>query len=755
MHRSRSERAPSFFWQGVLIILPVIALAGVGLASLRQDRLLAESEARAKANATADALVPALQNWFAIRASTKYFRQEPDRLRGFPANSASRPTDDPVFAYTTASAVGDLLPVALVGPAGDLIYPPPLRLVPTPQTLNMSRLTSEQSNLWSAALEAEFVHRDSSSAAAAWDHFLNTSPPDEFAARACYDCGLMLRKLGQTEESSERFGRVMKEYGTLVSEAGIPYRQLALLQCANDPTQPTASNSLWSVVCKEAVTHPTILSELLLSRALEQAHGESREEVENWVKIWNNHQDSREVYEQLYRHPYEDHQSPFLTQGRPIGQFFWFLRHQWFVFAGSVPNGSNGSNVLIVAESAFEIQNEARFIFGRPGVYAVGEPDYLGVDIELQGRHLLSANNTGVLLASREIRETSNDPDQFGLKLNIYLADPDVYYAHQHQRALIFGSLVAAAAIAALVGFFAARRAFHRQLHLSEMKSNFVSSVSHELRAPIASVRLMAEGLERGKVQDAQKQNEYFRFIVQECRRLSSLIENVLDFSRIEQGRKQYEFEPTDVVVLSQQTVKLMDTYATERQIKLALQITGTPFPYEMDGKAMQQALINLLDNAIKHSSKGSSVTVGLEFDPVVGTARCAVPVAERSVRRRNELPESGAPANSLRPLECGRGHRSSDKSRAGAMSLPSDRPILRFWVEDHGEGIPPEEHEKIFERFYRLGSELRRETQGVGIGLSIVKHIVEAHGGKIVVRSAPGQGSRFTIELPAKKEQS
>ena len=73
----------------------------------------------------------------------------------------------------------------------------------------------------------------------------------------------------------------------------------------------------------------------------------------------------------------------------------------------------------------------------------------------------------------------------------------------------------------------------------------------------------------------------------------------------------------------------------------------------------------------------------------------------------------------------------------------------MLLWVEDKGEGIPPEEHEKIFERFYRRGSELRRETQGVGIGLSLVKHIVEAHGGRVAVRSAPGQGSRFTIVLP------
>ena len=101
------------------------------------------------------------------------------------------------------------------------------------------------------------------------------------------------------------------------------------------------------------------------------------------------------------------------------------------------------------------------------------------------------------------------------------------------------------------------------------MKSNFVSSVSHELRAPIASVRLMAESLERGKVAGGEKQDEYFRFIVQECRRLSSLIENVLDFSRIEQGRKQYEFEPTDLAALTRETVKLMEPYAEEKGVKL------------------------------------------------------------------------------------------------------------------------------------------------------------------------------------------
>jgi signal transduction histidine kinase len=205
----------------------------------------------------------------------------------------------------------------------------------------------------------------------------------------------------------------------------------------------------------------------------------------------------------------------------------------------------------------------------------------------------------------------------------------------------------------------------------------------------------MAENLARGKLSSPERQDEYFHFIVQECRRLSSLIENVLDFSRIEQGRKQYEFEPSNLVALAETTVKLMAPYAAEKGVRLefvpALRVPIAEL--KVDGRALQQALVNLIDNAVKHSPQGEMVTVGMEC-------------------------ETG-----------------------GAVFLH---------VADHGPGIPPAEHEKIFERFYRLGSELRRETQGVGIGLSVVKHIVEAHGGRIRVSSEPGKGSRFTIELPA-----
>ena len=395
-------------------------------------------------------------------------------------------------------------------------------------------------------------------------------------------------------------------------------------------------------------------------------------------------------------------------------------------------------------------------------------PDYFGLSFELAGKPLVrsawdvrmwteehhggkgggwgkaySGELAKERLASAAI--TEDGVDQF--RVNVYLTSPETLYQRQRVRAFWFGSLIAAAAAAALLGLVTAWRAFHRQWRLSQLKSNFVSSVSHELHAPVASVRLMAESLERGKIPEASKQQEYFRFIVLECRRLSSLVENVLDFSRIEQGRKEYEFEPTDLYALTQQTVKLMEPYAAERQVALALAVPdpqllvapksdegGSTFNSQLllDGKAIQQALVNLIDNAIKHSPRGGTVTVGLES--VEGR------VASGKLAEHEETSNIEHRTSNIEPATTAVGLPSLDTRRSSLVTI---------FVEDHGEGIPPSEHEKIFERFYRRGSELRRETQGVGIGLSIVKHIVEAHGGKVRVRSGVGQGSRFTIELP------
>jgi signal transduction histidine kinase len=286
------------------------------------------------------------------------------------------------------------------------------------------------------------------------------------------------------------------------------------------------------------------------------------------------------------------------------------------------------------------------------------------------------------------------------LTVALYLTDTDKLYATYRVRLWLASGLVAVAALAALGGVAGAWRAFERQRRLGELKSNFVASVSHELRAPIAAMQLMSESLERGAVTDEARRREYFRLIGHECRRLASLVENVLDFSRIDRGRREYRFAPADILPIVERTIELMQPSASRRQVT----IVGTPASAsvapaigrrQVDAEALQQALMNIVDNAIKHSPAGAEVAVTVDADPL----------------------------------------------------------NVRLSVTDEGPGIPPEDRERIFEPFYRGGTELRRETAGIGIGLSIARHIVEAHGGRIDVESGPGSGSRFVIALPIARE--
>ena len=198
--------------------------------------------------------------------------------------------------------------------------------------------------------------------------------------------------------------------------------------------------------------------------------------------------------------------------------------------------------------------------------------------------------------------------------------------------------------------------------------------------------------------------------------RLSSLVENVLDFARIEEGRKTYHFAPTDMAALAQHAVDLMQPQAEAKGLRILLKCDPLPGVPRVDAGAMQQALINLLDNAVKFTPPGGGKS---------GSGSEA----------------SGTTASA--------GQQPLPLSTSTSTIQATLAPTTQGWsltVTDPGIGIPASEHSRIFDRFYRLGNELRRETTGTGIGLAIVKHIVEGHGGVITVLSEPGRGSEFCM---------
>ncbi len=252
-------------------------------------------------------------------------------------------------------------------------------------------------------------------------------------------------------------------------------------------------------------------------------------------------------------------------------------------------------------------------------------------------------------------------------------------------------TVLAALSLVMIGGIFLTYRNVSREMNLARLKSDFVANVSHELRTPLALIRLYAETLELGRLTAKDKYQEYFRIIREESERLTALINNILDFSRIEAGRKEYEFKETDLPDLVRSTLDSYRFQIEQNGFAFEENISRDIPPVNVDREAIARSLLNLVNNALKYSKDQKFIGV--------------------SLYRTN-----------------------------GSVKLE---------VCDHGIGIPPAEQEKIFEKFYRCGDPLVHNIKGSGLGLSLVRHIVRAHGGDVQVESTPEKGSKFTIALP------
>jgi signal transduction histidine kinase len=241
------------------------------------------------------------------------------------------------------------------------------------------------------------------------------------------------------------------------------------------------------------------------------------------------------------------------------------------------------------------------------------------------------------------------------------------------------------------IGIVVMIRAVIHESEISRMKSEFVSNVSHELKTPLALIRLFGETLESGIVNDERKRQEFYVIIRKESERLTHLINNVLDFSRMDTGVKEYNFKEADLIEVVRSTLEAYKFHIRDDGFKIESELPDESVTLKIDKDAISQVLLNLLNNAVKYSEEKKYILVKV----------CV-------------------------------------NSTSALIS-----------VTDHGVGMPKEELKKIFDKFYRVSTSKTRETRGTGLGLTLAKHIIEAHGGTIEVESEVGKGSRFTVRLP------
>ena len=280
------------------------------------------------------------------------------------------------------------------------------------------------------------------------------------------------------------------------------------------------------------------------------------------------------------------------------------------------------------------------------------------------------------------------------LLLNLFEDDPGRSMAQiRHLRTWYF-SIIAVVFLAVTLAMVSLWLNAREQILLAQKKDDFVSAVSHELRTPLTSIRMHAEMLEKNWIKSQDKLGEYYRSMRTESERLSRLIENVLDFSRIQKGRKKYMFKLGDINKCVADVVEMMRAYAAQRGFQIQMQ-PGQCGEITFDSDAVTQIVVNLIDNAVKYSSNSEDKTV--------------------TVRTK------------------------------------SDGGYVLIEVEDHGPGIPHRQRKKVFQEFYRIGAESTRETTGSGLGLALVKRFAQAHNGFVEIINARPTGAIFRVSLATK----
>ena len=673
------QRKQSFLWQGVLILLPVALMAAFGFWAILRERNAVEQAAQQRAKEIIQSLPSEFGRIAANRLTQLdgpkggWFQYLQWGVAAWPENKNRKQwladTNEAQIITNNLAALHMAFPGWQAGPVplvnfwldanGDLSFE---NQIPPRPPAWLSTMSAEQRQAWAALQSAAQISESLSNLVKA---FQQTQPPPP--ALACAEF-MQLRAESQTLSPTNAINQLLRFAGRHydeISESGVPLKTLALAEALKRAQDCGPTEQLWENLQSE-ISSPGALTPILLDEAGRLVVKDAQlSEALNAMRILLADKQAQSEMAEAMKQTGKVHGITTTN--------FWVdaMNRHWFcILSPSESQSSRSISNRLVLTSTTPITQvrcypQSLVVRGFADAFKdakVSLPDYFSISLELEGEtiplpspwsKLGDGKPIGDILAEAQfhmsqeagtaIRDSDNGqearyasflampdsrregkniffedmPSHPQFTMQIRLTDRNLLYAKQRQLQFIFGALIAVSALAALIGFIAAYRAFRLQQQLGEMKSNFVSSVSHELRAPIASVRLMAENLEGGKIPEPAKQNEYFRFIVQECRRLSSLIENVLDFSRIEQGRKQYEFEPTDLAALTATTVKFMEPYAAEKGVKLEISNSQQPttnIELNVDGRAIQQALVNLIDNAIKHSPKGETVTVGLEI---------------------------------------------------------------------------------------------------------------------------------------------
>jgi signal transduction histidine kinase len=533
---------------------------------------------------------------------------------------------------------------------------------------------------------AEFAKKDFREAEKYYLSCLKYSKGSSDSTRALNALGRIAVKLNDSEDAMNRYDHIVINYFYLSDENGYPYIYYALNQLLKivEPARKEKTIPVLEFALEKMASGAVPLNystESLLTQITEWLKGDNTIDSMNQARI---HALVSIINKQLqFTAKYQDELKGLLAKGNRNNAYY------------SDDNGFKVIKSLSGYDKEFflintDLANPAGFLVDRNKLFNIVikadlqegfDFDYI---IEFPAGYVLNNNRQNLVYSSQL------NPFFPGQLMQIRPENEDLISDLVRHRGWIYGIASLLLLLAMMLGVALILRDISREKHLARLRADFVSNVTHELKTPLTSIRMYAESIKMGRIKSASAQDDYLSVVINESERLKRMINNILEFSKMEKQKQDYHPVETRLADILNKALIDMKYWLDEKGFNLKTEI-DSEIMVNIDPDKFLQVYSNILSNAIKYSGGSRNISI-------------------RLLRNSNEIITE---------------------------------------IADEGIGIAREEQENIFEEFYRVDNNESGDITGTGLGLTVAREIVEAHGGKILVESEVGKGSRFMVVLP------
>lgn len=530
--------------------------------------------------------------------------------------------------------------------------------------------------------EAEFFKKNFKTAKKQYLSCLSYSTKSNDSVKALNSLGRISVKLNEYENAISYYKPVILKYFSNLSEDGIPYVYFAVPQLLKI-TNPDSSEKIF----------PTIKFFLEKMEAGLIPLNYNTEELLTLIIKWL----QENTFDSLKNLSHIDNlikninlQLQFISEYRDVlleGVSKRGLNNQLIIGSDiKVVNPAAGNNQqLLLINTNFN--SPSGFLIDGKKLFNTIVKNELPSDFEFE---------YDIEFSSEFISNTSGDDLIYTTQLKLYfprqmlqikLKDENLINEFINSRSWTYGIATVLLLVALFLGVALIVRDIAREKNLAQLQSDFISNVTHELKTPLTSIYMFTEMVLLKRTKSVSDRDEYLSIILRESERLKRMINNILDFSKLEKGKQKYHFVHSNLASIINEAKHEMDYWFENDKFNVNIELNENIYA-KVDAEKMKQVMGNLLSNAYKYSTHNKKIDIRLY----------------KKIKK------------------------------------------IYIEVEDHGIGIPEDQLQRIFEKFYRVDQ--KEGISGTGLGLTVVKEIVEAHGGKISVRSKIGKGSKFSITL-------